>query len=146
MPKYIVSACLAGRACRYSGKDALCPAVAALVERGEAVAVCPEELGGFPTPRDPAEQRGDRVVTSNGEDVTETFVAGARAALGVAQKSGCTHAILKSKSPSCGVGRVYDGSFTGTLVDGDGVFAQALHREGIPCTTSEAFVARRTST
>jgi len=145
MPKYIVSACLAGKQCRYNGTDALCPAVASLVQRGDAVAVCPEELGGFGTPREPAEQRGEQIVTKSDKDVTSMFTAGAQAGVAIARTQKCTHAILKSKSPSCGVGQVYDGTFTGKLVHGDGVFAKELRQAGLAVMTTEEFLRQPAS-
>lgn len=135
MPEYIVSACLAGRKCRYNGTDALCPAVDNLIKSGEAIPICPEELGGFSTPREPAEQLGDKVITKSGQDVTEQFAIGAAKGAEIAIQKGCAKAILKSKSPSCGVGQVYDGTFSGTLKNGDGVFASTLKKAGIQIKT-----------
>ncbi|MFA5411863.1 MAG: DUF523 domain-containing protein [Candidatus Micrarchaeia archaeon] len=127
----IVSACLAGVNCRWDGKSKACPEVIELIENGKAIPVCPEQLGGLATPRPPAEQKDGRVLTKTGEDVTEKFELGAREALKIAQLANCDEAILKSKSPSCGVGKIYDGTFSGNLVDGDGVFAKALKENGI---------------
>ncbi len=136
----VVSKCLTGACCRYDGKSKPDPNILALVERGEAVAVCPEQLGGLPTPRVPAELTGSgelvldgraRVVTSDGRDVTEEYISGAKEALRIALDSGCTRAILKSRSPSCGCGLVHDGSFTGGLTEGDGVTAALFKRAGI---------------
>jgi uncharacterized protein YbbK (DUF523 family) len=132
----IVSACLAGLKCRWDGEARLCEKVVELVKQGKAVPVCPEQLGGLTTPRDPAEQRGDRVFTKTGEDVTSNFERGAEEALKVAKLSGCDEAILKSKSPSCGSGKVYDGTFSGKLVEGDGVFAKLLKKNGIKVVSS----------
>lgn len=107
----IVSKCLAGVPCRYDGKDNLVPEIKALVERGEAVAVCTEALGGLPTPRTPCELQSDgRVLSKQGEDVTEAFVSGAERAMVLCREHGCTDAILKARSPSCGKGVVYNGS------------------------------------
>jgi len=134
----VVSACLAGEPCRYDGRDNLVPEIKALVERGEAVAVCPETLGGLPTPRVPCEIQPDgRVVTRLGEDVTAQFAAGAERALALCRAHGCTGAVLKARSPSCGRGVIYDGSFTGARVPGSGVFAQLLLDAGVPVTTEE---------
>ncbi|MBO4385130.1 MAG: DUF523 domain-containing protein [Clostridia bacterium] len=136
----IVSKCLTGCPCRYDGKSKPDPGIAALVERGEAAAVCPEELGGLAVPRVPAELTGTggdvldgkaRAVTRDGRDVTGAFIAGAYAALSIAKREGADRAILKSKSPSCGCGEVYDGSFTGSLTPGDGVTAALFKRNGI---------------
>ncbi len=134
----IVSKCLAGFPCRYDGKDNLVPEIRALVERGEAVAVCPEVLGGLPTPRVPSERQADgRIVNKQGEDVTAQFTCGAERALAICRERGCTGAVLKARSPSCGKGVIYDGSFTGACVPGNGVFAQMLLDAGIPVTTEE---------
>ena len=129
--RLLVSACLLGCPCRYDGASKPCPAVLALAERHELVPVCPEQLGGLPTPRPPAERREDRVVTQSG-DVTEQYRRGAAEAVRLAQLLQCDGAVLKEKSPSCGRGAVYDGTFTRTLTSGDGVTAEALLSAGIP--------------
>ena len=140
---FIVSKCLAGVPCRYDGKDNLVPEIKALVERGEAVAVCPEVLGGLPTPRTPSERLPDgRVLDKRGKDVTAQFTRGAERAMEICREHGCTGAILKARSPSCGKGVIYDGSFTGTRVPGSGVFAQMLLDTGIPVMTEEEYLAR----
>ena len=142
----LVSKCLAGEPCRYDGKDNLVPEIRALVERGEAVAVCPEVLGGLPTPRTPSEMQPDGCVLSKrGEDVTEAFVRGAERAMAVCCEHGCTGAILKARSPSCGKSVVYDGSFTGTRVAGNGVFAQMLLDAGIPVMTEEEYLKKEST-
>lgn len=129
----IVSACLAGYRCRYDGK--ICPdeAIVDLVGRGEAIPVCPEMMGGLPCPRIPSERTADgtRVVTREGGDVTDAFVLGAEETLRLARLYGCEKAILKARSPSCGCGQVYDGTFSGTLIAGDGVTAQLLRENGV---------------
>ena len=136
----LVSKCLTGCPCRYDGASKPDPAIKALVESGGAIAVCPEQLGGLPTPRVPAELTGSgedvldnkaRAVTYDGRDVTAQFVLGAERALAIAKENGIKRAILKGKSPSCGMGRIYDGSFTGTLAPGSGVTAALLLRNGI---------------
>ncbi|WP_418765050.1 DUF523 domain-containing protein [Mailhella sp.] len=141
--RYVVSACLAGTPCRYDGRSNLRPEIAELVRRGEAVPVCPEVLGGLPTPRTPSEQKNGRVVAATGEDVTDAFVSGAEAALYIAEEYGCCAAVLKARSPSCGCGRVYDGTFTHTLVDGDGLFAALLRKKGFQLFTEETFDAEQ---
>lgn len=135
--KIIVSACLAGLNCRYDGAAKLCEKVMALVAEGRAVPVCPEQLGGLPTPRLPAERVGKQVVRSDGVDVTAGFIRGAEEALNLAKLIGARMAILKAKSPSCGSGHIYDGSFTKTLVPGDGVFAALCRQNGIKVKTEE---------
>ena len=135
---WIVSACLAGVPCRMDGEAKPCPPVRALVEAGEAVPVCPEVLGGLPTPRVPSELQADGTVRSAaGQDVTAQFYRGAARAMEICREHGCTGAILKARSPSCGKGFVYDGSFTKTLRPGDGCFARLLRSAGIPVLTEE---------
>jgi uncharacterized protein YbbK (DUF523 family) len=133
----IVSACLAGVACRYDEESKTCEAVIRLVTEGQAIPVCPEQLGGLPTPRLPAEQLGHKVIRKDGVDVTDSFNRGAREALKIALLVGAKSAILKARSPSCGSGRIYDGSFTGKLIDGDGVFADLCKKNGIVVKTEE---------
>ena len=129
----LVSRCLLGEPCRYDGKSKPVEALLYLaVNGGVLVPVCPEVDGGLPTPRPPAEIQPDgRVVNREGQDVTAEYRKGAQHALETARKYGCTVAVLKEKSPSCGNCRVYDGSFTGTLIDGQGVTAELLARHGI---------------
>ena len=130
----IVSACLAGFPCRYDGKARPCAQVVELVRAGKAIPVCPEQLGGLPTPRTSCEIREGRVVDAEGYDRTEAFRRGARAVLRIAQTYGAAEALLQSRSPSCGSGRIYDGSFTKTLTAGDGVTARLLKENGIQVT------------
>ena len=128
----LVSACLLGVACKYSGGDNACPAVLALAGRHTLIPVCPEVYGGLPTPRPPAERQGDRVVMEQGEDVTAQYQKGAQAAVQLAKLTGCEAAVLKKNSPSCGSGQIYDGTFTHTLTAGSGLTAEALLAAGIP--------------
>lgn len=138
----VVSACLAGIPCRYDGAAKPDPEVMAAVAEGRAVPLCAEVLGGLPTPRPPAEidpgaDGADvlagraRVLTQSGEDVTRAFVDGAIAVAKRAAQLGASRAILKAHSPSCGAGRLYDGTFSGILREGDGVVAAALERAGL---------------
>ena len=131
--KILVSRCLLGEPCRYDGKSKPVEALLTLERQGHIlVPVCPEEDGGLPTPRPPAEiQEDGRVVNRLGIDVTAEYMAGAYHALRLAREHGCTVAVLKEKSPSCGNRQVYDGSFTGTLVDGQGITARLLTEHGI---------------
>ena len=134
----LLSACLAGVPCRMDGNSKPVPALVSLALRGEAILVCPEVLGGLPTPRIPSERRPDgRVYNAAGEDVTVQFELGAQRALEICRARGCDCAILKARSPSCGKGSIYDGSFTGTQTQADGVFAALLQREGIRVLTEE---------
>ena len=137
MKPILVSACLLGAACKYSGGDNLCPKVAALVEKYHLVPVCPEQLGGLPTPRTPAERQRDRVITKDSRDVTNAYLRGAQEALKLATLFGCDIAILKARSPSCGAHGIYDGSFTGTVIPGFGVTAELLEASGIRIITEE---------
>jgi uncharacterized protein YbbK (DUF523 family) len=129
----IVSACLAGYRCRYDGKIDPDPGIVDLIRCGKAVPVCPEMLGGLPCPRVPAERTADgtRVLSREGTDVTEAFERGAAETLRIAQLYGCERAILKARSPSCGKGLIYDGTFSGTLRQGDGVTTELLLQHGI---------------
>ena len=127
----LISACLLGCACRYDGKSKPHPLAVELARRGLAVPVCPEQLGGLPTPRKPSERQGGRVVMVDGRDVTAEYRRGAEEALHLARLYGCTADVLKERSPSCGKGRIYDGTFTGTLTAGDGVTAELLTAGGI---------------
>ena len=138
----LVSECLTGVACRMDGKSKLIPEIKALVDAGEAVPVCPEVLGGLPTPRTPSEIRDGRVVNAAGEDVTAQFTCGAREALRICRAHGCTLAVLKSKSPSCGLGQIHNGLFDGGLVEGNGVCAQLLLDAGIPVMTEKQFLEK----
>jgi uncharacterized protein YbbK (DUF523 family) len=133
----LVSACLAGNRCRYDGHSSFCPKILALIKAGKAVAFCPEQAGGLPTPRPPVEIKNGRAMTKNGNDVTQVFEKGAREGLAVAKKFNCTEAILKARSPSCGKGAVYDGTFSKKLIKGNGVFAGLLMKNGITVTSEE---------
>lgn len=128
--RLLISACLLGCRCRYDGASKAHPLAAALAERYELVPVCPEQLGGLATPRPPAERRGERVVTAAGADVTAQYRRGAEEALGLCRFFGCQAAVLKERSPSCGHGQIYDGTFTGALTEGDGVTAELLRADG----------------
>lgn len=130
-PKLPVSACLLGHPCRYDGGSKPHAAVQALAGRYDLVPVCPECAGGLPIPREPSERQGDRVFSRDGKDVTAEYLAGARRTLETVFATGSRVAVLKERSPSCGCGKIYDGTFTGTLVDGDGVTAELLKHNGI---------------
>lgn len=137
MKSILVSACLLGAACKYSGGDNFCPKVAALVKDYHLVPVCPEQLGGLPTPRMPAERQGNRVITKDGQDVTAAYHRGAQEAWKLAKLFGCDTAILKARSPSCGAQGIYDGTFTGTVIPGSGVTAELLWDAGIRVLTED---------
>ena len=131
MENILVSACLLGVACRYDGKRKPNEAVIALKEKYNLIPVCPEIMGGLPTPRLPSEIRGETVIMENGEDVTDKYSKGAEETLRLARLFGCGKAVLKEKSPSCGSGRIYDGTFSKTLTEGNGVTAGMLLANGI---------------
>lgn len=130
--KVCVSACLLGCNCKYNGGNNLNDKVVRFVKDKDVVPVCPEQLGGLPTPRTPSEIVNGRVTTKDGKEVDAAFRRGALLAAQEAVSAGVELAILKSRSPSCGAKQIYDGTFTGTLIDGKGVFAQALAERGIP--------------
>ena len=124
----ICSQCLLGIKCRFDGESKTNAKVMKLVRREILFPVCPEQLGGLPTPREPAEQRNGRVFTISGRDVTENFQRGAEQVLQIANLLGVRFAILKQKSPSCGCGRIYNGHFSGTVIEGDGVTTALLKK------------------
>ncbi len=139
-----VSACLAGIPCRYDGKSQPDPDIVKLVAEGKAITICPECLGGLPIPRIPAEIAGGsgedvldgkaRVIASDGKtkiDVTEAFLNGAESALAIVRSNGIHRVVLKANSPSCGCGMIYDGTFSGSKKQGNGVTAALLIRNGI---------------
>ena len=127
----IVSACLIGVACRYDGKSFPSEEAIELAKKGLAIPLCPEQLGGLPTPRESAEIAEGRVKDKNGKDYTQAFELGAKEALKIAELMNVDEAILKSNSPSCGCGRIYDGTFSGKFKEGNGIFAQLLLDKGI---------------
>lgn len=127
----LISACLMGVKCRYDGKTKPLPCLKQLMDEYTLIPVCPEVLGGLPTPRVPAERIGDKVITQDGRDVTANYEQGAQEALRMAQMTGCQTALLKERSPSCGSGTIYDGSFSGALCPGDGVCGALLKKHGI---------------
>ena len=143
----LLSACLAGRACRFDGSDNEDARVAAWLSEGRAVLVCPEDEGGLGTPRPPAEIVGGdghdviagraQVMTRDGRDVTAEYLRGARLALERARATGAKTAVLKARSPSCGKGCIYDGTFSRTTTVGDGVTTALLEEHGIRVVTDD---------
>ncbi|MBR5152120.1 MAG: DUF523 domain-containing protein [Clostridia bacterium] len=129
----LISACLLGTGCRYDGKRK--PLSKEVLEQLQdaywLIPVCPEQLGGLSTPRKPAEYNGERFVCQDGTDVTEQYRKGAEESVALALLFGVKRALLKEKSPSCGYGEIYDGSFEKRLVAGNGATADALSRQGI---------------
>ena len=138
--KAMISACLLGVNCKYDGGNNRLPdeTIGKLVSQYELIPVCPECYGGLTTPRTPSERLGDRVVSKTGVDVTAQFNKGAEAALYLARLFNVKTAILKANSPSCGIGTIYDGTFTGTLAAGDGVTAELLKAHGIKIMNENA--------
>ncbi|MDO5726052.1 MAG: DUF523 domain-containing protein [Tissierellia bacterium] len=126
-----VSACLLGENCRYDGANNKICDIEKLNEKYNLISFCPEVSGGLSTPREPAEILGDKVVTKSGKDVTRNFEIGAKKALIMAKKYNCKKALLKSKSPSCGYGAIYDGKFSKNLIENDGICAKLLSKNGI---------------
>lgn len=133
----IVSACLAGVKCKRDGESRPCQKVMELVRQGEAIPVCPEQLGGLTTPRDISEQKWNQVFTKNGNDVSVQFKKWAEEALNIALLANCTEAILKSKSPSCGCGKVFDWTFSWNLIYWDGLFTKLLKENNIKVITEK---------
>lgn len=133
----LCSACLLGVKCRYNGKSALNKKVVSLLRSEVLIPVCPEQLGGLPTPREPAEIVGNRVFTISGRDVTENFIRGAKETLRIAKLFNISEAVMKQGSPSCGFGRIYDGTFSGKTRKGEGVTATLLKKHGIKIVTEE---------
>ena len=133
MENLLVSACLLGFECKYSGgSNKLSDEyIAQLKAKYRLIPVCPETAGGLPVPRDPSERLGDKVISSKGKDVSAQFNKGAEIALYLARRYGCKKALLKRNSPSCGGEFIYDGSFSGTLIPGEGVTAELLRAEGL---------------
>lgn len=127
--KILVSACLMGENCKYNGGNNYSEKLHEFIQDHEVIMVCPEVMGGLPTPRLPSEIVDDRVVNSGGIDVTNEFVTGAKKAL--EYSSDVDMAILQSRSPSCGTNEIYDGTFSGNKIKGDGIFARMLKEKGI---------------
>ncbi len=130
-PRLLVSACLLGENCKYNGGNNKNDAVIALWQDFEIIPVCPETFGGLPIPRVPSEIIGERVCSKDGADLTAEFLSGAEKTLYIANEKNALFALLKERSPSCGKGRVYDGSFSGALVSGNGITADLLMKRGI---------------
>lgn len=133
--KILVSACFIHSGYKYDGGANINEKIAKLTEKYDFVLICPEVFGGLPSPRYPSEIVGERVVNSIGEDVTDAFISGANKALELAKQHNIKKAILKAKSPSCGKGMIYDGTFSHQVVAGNGIAAQLLIENGIEVYT-----------
>lgn len=130
---WLVSACLLGDNCKYNGGNNLSEKVIDFLKDRDYIKICPEVAGGLPTPRVPCERQGTLIVDKHGADRTDAFTRGAEACM----KIGATHALLKSRSPSCGKGLIYDGSFSGRLTEGNGVFAELCICRGLVVLSEE---------
>ncbi|WP_418222535.1 DUF523 domain-containing protein [Clostridium isatidis] len=144
---YLISGCLCGVNCKYNGKNNLNEKCLKLLEEGKAILICPEQLGGLTTPRVPAEIIGtaegvlkgeDKIITQNNTNVTEEFIKGAMETLNIAKRCNIKMAILKEGSPSCGVNYVYDGTFSGNKIKGQGITAKLLKENGIEIISDTA--------
>lgn len=129
--RIVVSACLLGENCKYNGGNNYYEKIEELKEYFDIIPICPECFGGLPIPRVPSEIIGDRVYSKTGEDLTDAFNDGAEKALYIAMERNCSAGVLKERSPSCGFGKIYDGTFTGSICDGNGVTANLLSQNGI---------------
>ena len=138
--KYLVSACLAGIPCRFDGKEKTVPEIKALYEQWQAIPVCPELLAWLWVPRIPCEGGWKGVIGEDGKDYTELFLVGAKKTLEIIQENNIHTAILRSKSPSCWCGKIFDGTFSDTLIDGDGVTTKLLKEHGIQCMSEKKFL------
>lgn len=143
----LISSCLVGIDCKYNGKNNYHKELKELIDSGKAIPVCPEQLGGLSTPRVPAEIIRDKdnnikVITKNGKDVTKEYFLGAERALKIAKTLNIELAILKSKSPSCGCGKIYDGNFSKNLIEGNGITTEFFLKNGIKVLTEEEYLKK----
>ena len=129
--KILVSSCLLGLNCRYDGENNYSKEIDEFLKDYEVIPICPEIMGGLPTPRVASERLGDKVITKDGRDVTKKYKKGAEECLYLAKKYNVKKALLKLRSPSCGKDKIYDGTFTHTMIDGNGVTAELLKANGI---------------
>ena len=136
--RVLVSACLLGYNCKYNGKNNLNSKIVELLKTHEVIPVCPEMFGGLSCPRIPCEKVGDRILDKEGNDCTKQFIKGAEEALNIAKEKQVDFDILQKRSPSCGNSVIYDGTFKGNLIAGNGVFAQKLQSLNIPIMEAES--------
>lgn len=136
--RVLVSACLLGYNCKYNGKNNLNSKIVELLKTHEVIPVCPEMFGGLSCPRIPCEKVGDRILDKEGNDCTKQFIKGAEEALNIAKEKQVDFAILQKRSPSCGNSVIYDGTFKGNIIAGNGVFAQKLQSLNIPIMEAES--------
>ena len=137
MEKILVSACLLGVNCKYNGKNNKNDKVLEYIKDKYVIPICPEDFGGLPTPRIPSKINNKRVINKEENDVTNNFVTGANKVLEIAKTLGIKKALLKQKSPSCGSGKIYDGTFTGNIINGDGITTKLLKENNIEVITEE---------
>ena len=137
MEKILVSACLLGVNCKYNGNNNINNKVLEYIKDKYVIPICPEDFGGLTTPRTPSEIKNDRVINKNNVDVTENFINGANKVLMIAKVLGIKKALLKQKSPSCGSGKIYDGTFSGNIINGDGITTKLLKDNNIEVITEE---------
>lgn len=140
METVLVSACLLGVNCKYDGTNNELPKLMDYLKDKRVIPVCPEQMGGFSTPRMPSERKDAKVMTESGIDVTKQYQKGAQETLKLVEKFQVEKAILKSKSPSCGVGKIYDGTFSHTVISGNGVTADLLLQNGVEVISSDDFL------
>lgn len=138
--KVLISACLIGLNCKYNGGNNENSKLVELMKEKDLVPICPEQLGGLKTPRVSAERKQEKVITKEGVDVTKEYQKGAEEVLKLAKKLNIKKAILKSRSPSCGIDEIYDGTFSHTLIKRDGVAAELLKKNGIEVISSDRYV------
>lgn len=138
--KILISACLIGLNCKYDGGNNENSKLVELMKEKDLVPICPEQLGGLKTPRESAERKQEKVITKEGVDVTKEYQKGAEEVLKLAKKLNIKKAILKSRSPSCGIDEIYDGTFSHNLVKGDGVTAELLKKNGIEVISSDKYI------
>ena len=135
--KILVSACLLGVDCKYSGGNNYNEKVLEYIKDYEVIPVCPEIMGGLSTPSEPSARIEDKIITKSGNDVTKEYTKGALETLKLAKLFNVKKALLKAKSPSCGKGKIYDGTFTGTIIEGNGVTSDLLESNGISVLTEQ---------
>ena len=131
MEKLLVSACLIGKNTKYNGKNNYVSDIEKLKDKYEFIIICPEIMGGLSTPRFPSEIKGDKIINSNGDNVTKEFIQGKNLTCDIAKKNNITKALLKDGSPSCGSNYIYDGTFSKTKIAGNGITAKGLREMGI---------------
>ncbi len=137
MKKILVSACLYGNSCRYKGDNCKNDKIAELGKDNIIIPVCPEQLGGLPTPRHPAERVGDKLISDIGVDVTEEYSRGADFVVEIATKNAVDYCVMKANSPACGKGIIYDGTFTGNKRSGNGLATERLLKAGFTVYTED---------